>query len=392
MPPLVLAPHTELRESGASCSTFSLTRMSFVRVVTQGQTGCALEAYERLKTPVSGETVRLLVPEVVTLELDRHQRTLSDDFTARLGVLKKHVNTFDYWSEIADLRETLLECVETAKHDKVQRVEDMLGEMLTFLRSEKPVSLPLTPDIMCRARKRLIAGRMPRAERVSDQDAMIVESLVRHFEESRLSEQRLLFCSANHRDFAEERAAENKARSFVFNPLLAEGLPTVEFFTDLDSLLGFDEGYEASYEPSSRVELPDIDEVEPDWAAIEQESREEIEAHFVSAVSPNLPEAIREQRKKLAPRCFVWVDAARASGSPSAGPPEAHPIGRRPLAALVGASDGRQGPEPQAVGKGCYCSRESAVALPKTRFLCSQSRPSKPSRRLPTVNSEEAKN
>ncbi|MCH9034606.1 MAG: hypothetical protein IID42_08890 [Planctomycetes bacterium] len=44
------------------------------------------------------------------------------------------------------------------------------------------------------------------------------------------------------------------------------------------------------------------------------------------------------------------VEAWRGSGlgEPVRRSPASHPIDRRPLAALVGASDGRQGPEPQA--------------------------------------------
>jgi hypothetical protein len=45
----------------------------------------------------------------------------------------------------------------------------------------------------------------------------------------------------------------------------------------------------------------------------------------------------------------LWVSQRRSNlREPVRRPPAAHPIGRRPLASLVGASDGRQGPEPQA--------------------------------------------
>ncbi len=47
---------------------------------------------------------------------------------------------------------------------------------------------------------------------------------------------------------------------------------------------------------------------------------------------------------------------AQASGSPSAGRPAPLPIGRRLLASLVWASDGRLGPAPQASSASCLQS------------------------------------
>jgi hypothetical protein len=94
---------------------------------------------------------------------------------------------------------------------------------------------------------------------------------------------------------------------------------------------------------------------------------------------------------------FFWLLAvscgwsgARASGSPSAGPPVAHPIGRRQLAALVWASDGRQGPEAQAVGETAVAAENPAWRCRKRGFSAGPRPPDWQPRNLPTVNSEEA--
>ena len=284
----------------------------FVRVVTQGRPGCELQAYKRLKTLVAGKTVRLLVPEVVILELEQQRRTLCDDLTTGLGDLKKHVSTFGYWSEIADLRERLLRVIEKAKRAKLRRAAGLFSDIMSLLRSESVVLLDLTPEIICRAQKRLIAGNMPRADRESDQDAMIVESLAVHFASQVPSKSELLFCSANHRDFAEEHKADGRVRSFTLSALIANDLPPTKYYLDLDSLLGFDTGYEATYTASAQSQVPELDDTEPDWDAIERESRDEIEAHFASDVAPKLPEPIREQRSELVSDIRALLGACRS--------------------------------------------------------------------------------
>lgn len=287
----------------------------FYRIVTQGRPGCELVAYERLKTLVSGEVVRLLVPEVVLLELQKHRRLLANDLKERLGNLKKHINTFEYWSEIADVRGRLLKVVHEEKEAKLERAEELFDDVLSFLGSSAVIGLELTPDILCRARKRTIAGWMPRCGQRSDQDAAIIESLVAYFDTRGRDHHELLFCSENHTDFAEPLGTQTRDRKFKLNSVIATDLPSTKYYTDLDSLLEFDEGYESTFVPSAARPAYDPVANEPDWNVIEQQSRTEIEAHYCAEVLPKLPELIVQRRKELVRSIQGLLAACRACRS-----------------------------------------------------------------------------
>ena len=72
-----------------------------------------------------------------------------------------------------------------------------------------------------------------------------------------------------------------------------------------------------------------------------------IDVHLASATSGVLQRDIRYRRWLF--RRICGSSRRRSSlGEPVRRPPVSHPIGRRPLASLISASDGRQGPEPQA--------------------------------------------
>ena len=284
----------------------------FIRLITQGRPGCDLGAYERLKTLASNDVVRLLVPEIVLLELDKHRRGLTSELVNKIGGLRKHINTFAYWSEIADLRGLLLELVDKEKQAKLERSTELFDDVLSFLRSQTELSF--TADVLCRAQKRIMAGRMPRSVQNSSNDAGICESLICYFEAHGSSADELLFCSGNHSDFAERVHSSTKDRNFKLSALIADSLPPTKYYLDLDSLLAFDDGYERAFVSG----MPPLDfdpDDQPDWELIEQQSHKEIEAHFSADVLPRLPADIVQRRKTLVSDIQAILAECRACSS-----------------------------------------------------------------------------
>ncbi|MBC8551806.1 MAG: hypothetical protein H8D23_19330 [Candidatus Brocadiales bacterium] len=85
-------------------------------------------------------------------------RGLPRELKARFGELKASVNKTTVWSEIADAKESILQELDSLHEVKKQGWHDRFASIDKFLRSEHVTLLPYTPDIMCRAKIRLMRG------------------------------------------------------------------------------------------------------------------------------------------------------------------------------------------------------------------------------------------
>ena len=279
-----------------------------IRVLSQGKPGCEPELFEDLRALVTGNAFQLLVPDVVRFELDRQMRNFPRELRARFGELKASVNKTPVWSEIADAKEFIMKELDSLREAKKTGWHDRFANVDEFLRSDHVTRLPYTPDIMCRARIRLMRGGKPN----KDQDAAIIESLAAFFETCTDDHPALLFCSENHTDFAVELApGPERGRRFAINPEIAQVLPQTHYFLRLDELLKIDQGYESLPTPPegkeivqtmgmiSELEDEGYDDTDEYFAAVEEvedfyDSR--LSQEFLTNIRPNLPEELRRRR------------------------------------------------------------------------------------------------
>jgi len=279
-----------------------------IRVLSQGKPGCEPELFEDLRTLATRSAVQLLVPDVIRFEIDRQMRDLPRELRLRFGELKASVNKTSVWSEIADAKEGVLRQLGTLRESKELGWKDRFTKVDEFLRSECVTRIPYTPEIMCRARIRLMRGAKPR----KDQDAAIIESLAKFFEDSSDEQPVLLFCSENHTDFALElESGSDRNRRFAVDPEIAEVLPRTHYFVRLDELLQIDQGYESlpKHPESSEIaqamdrmrELEDegcydTDEYFAALGEVESLYEERLSQDFVANILPRLPQELRQRR------------------------------------------------------------------------------------------------
>ena len=285
----------------------------FVRVMSQGKPGCESELFDNLRTLVGGKALSLIIPEIVKFEIERHIRDLPLTVRQHFGDLKRVISTTSVWSEIQDAKESLLTELDTLRDEKIESWKKLHQEVTTFLESDKVASIPFTPEIMCRTRARIMRGAMPNPSSRRDQDAAIIESLITYFSQIIDSEPILFFCSENHTDFALELTeGKTKDRTFVLHPVLAADLPKSHFFTSLDELLRFDQGYESLHPPPQDAEMSraiarlEHFEIENDyesdqyfdaWGQVQTLHDERLIQIFANQVLPKLPEEFRQKRQ-----------------------------------------------------------------------------------------------
>jgi len=307
----------------------------WIRAMSQGRPGCETELLKRLRVLVAGKVLTLVIPEVVSLELEGEMRNLHENLTRRFEDLKDVISKKAVWSEIEDAKLLVLRKLDALRKQKIQRWKLTYKRISDLLKSSGAVHIPLTPEILCRAKKLMIRGGFPGKSRDFDQDAAIIESLVIYFSDIKDPESILFFCSANHSDFAVElTATESRERRFALHPKLQECLPESRYFITLEELLAFDRGYESLPPPTNEEILEameraqdlgleckyDLDSEEYRRAVCDLEELQELQRRqeYCTDVLLESPEDLRAKREDLVMdiqlllgrcrKCVSWDD------------------------------------------------------------------------------------
>ena len=211
----------------------------FIRVGSQGKPGCEIEHLRELGSMAEKKALRLLFPEVVKLEIEKHWQSFPQDLGNNVGGIRDRLSQAldkpPIWSELEDLRAALVQFLDTWKGDKRRDCEARHKEIQALV-SKHAEAIPLTYDIFLNAKRRQIAGKKPEPNNRADQDALIVESLCSFFRTCRDKEATLFFCSENTRDFALE--IDEKGR-YTLHPTIKDDLPESAFFTSLEPLVSY---------------------------------------------------------------------------------------------------------------------------------------------------------
>jgi len=279
-----------------------------IRIMSQGKPGCELNHFHSLKTLVEGNVFRLLVPEIVLLELEKEHRVNTKEYDNEFGKLKKGLSLATSWSEMEDVKEYLQTIIQNKKEDKIKDSKKHYFEILEFLESKDVEFIPFTVDILLRGKRRLMAGRMPKHGNNSDQDAFIIESLISYFEKCNDEKKQLMFCSENHKHFALECKSRQKDRIFNLHPIIQSDFPQSLYTIDLERMLDFTKGYESLPEPSNskitkaRQKLEELEIIEgfdfesDDYSEhfsnlvtlINEESAKQFNDEFLAKLSPEM--------------------------------------------------------------------------------------------------------
>lgn len=229
------------------------------RVVTQGKPGCEMEHFRELKELATKGKIELLHPEVVALEFEKLWTHFESELTANTDKMERAFKELlgkGTWSEVEDIHTVLPSFLTDYRGKKSKDATERHKEVSEFLASPSANTLDLHLDMWLRAKKRLMAGRVPpkrpdekteKRERERDNDLCIIETLYVFFDKlgGKKDVAQLLFCSANTRDFV----LENDGKIIGLHPCHAKGLPPSQYFTDLEGLLAFIKKHRKIKEP-----------------------------------------------------------------------------------------------------------------------------------------------
>lgn len=196
--------------------------------------GYTVQQIDKLSQLINSNSIKLLLPEIVEIELERKTKEQLITIKSQIENLKNTVDKSFPGSLLTDKNNLLKEIDRMFKKREVSShsVSKKLNEIF---KSENVIKIPLGQEIFFNAYKRVLKGLKPsKAERnfIIDHDCLIVESINYPILELRIKE--LIFCSANVNDFALKKDTKNK---FVINPELVPPLPKeTRFYSHLPEM------------------------------------------------------------------------------------------------------------------------------------------------------------
>ncbi|MCD2500159.1 PIN domain-containing protein [Clostridium sp. NSJ-145] len=233
----------------------------FIRLITNNDDN---KLFEELKVMIEEGIVKLLVPEIVILELEKQDRVAKDKIKEEFNCLNKNIKEVSkaLWSEVRYISEKISNLIEEEKSYKLQMWDNNYEDVRRYLTSSSVEYIEFTPEIMCKGEKRIIAGKLVRANSNSSQDSYNIESLISYFEFlGKNEEDELIICSNDIKDFSAAKKGENGF--YELHPNFKEKLPNTKCSQTLENLMKYiNYGFEYIYK--GNVEIKDnniIDEL-----------------------------------------------------------------------------------------------------------------------------------
>jgi hypothetical protein len=226
----------------------------------------------------------------VELEVDKFQLHMEVEFTNYFTEAEKGLEAVGEkfvkrpWNEMGDVKEALKKALREKQRAKLDDANKHYEQVKNLWRSKDVDHIAFSPDLMFRAKCRLISGKMPsdasgekkpdKLER--DSDACIVESLKFHFERHPVEDIAILcFCSENVSDFG--RKSEKDGKRYL-DANVREGLPNAPYFTNLKDLMAFVTSPTKVKEPTPEEEKKDIEKELQEEHARQVEALREVES------------------------------------------------------------------------------------------------------------------
>ena len=259
----------------------------YIRILTEEKLHTFLED---IKLLARSKLVKLIVPEVVILEMIKQNKSAIREFNNTYNKLKKDLNKSknDIWSEVRNSIDEICKTVENEKSKKIKLWNSNYDRLISFLESDDVDFVEFTPQIICNGHKRIISGGLPRSTSV-DQDAFNIESVISFMSNVDAHiDYELIVCTNDLKDYtSKEKSSLNRDFYEVHSTLkddfkstiCTSSLPLVMKYINFD-YSGIEEQCDAYEEITQLTIKGDIEDVEYDrkfnalTAKLNRETRE----------------------------------------------------------------------------------------------------------------------
>jgi predicted nucleic acid-binding protein len=219
--------------------------MKFIACDTNIYVYCALQTMddhdpqviEKLATGLDKGDARLLIPDIVAIELARVEQRSYESIREHIIKLKEQISAIQFQSYLAREKQGIISKLDELLKDREQSRVKAAQYIESLFSSPNSVEIEINTDDWLAAFKRVIRGSKPARQtdhqRGISVDCIIIESIARHLKGH--SEDELIICSNNISDFATfDKGTE---RHYIHPEIQASFCCPIRYYRSLPDLI-----------------------------------------------------------------------------------------------------------------------------------------------------------
>lgn len=142
--------------------------------------------------------VKLIVPEVTLLELEKAKLKFKEDYSFEFKKLKEVIKSQNVWNEINYIKKDLTNIIDTHEKVNIQNWEMGYNNLIKFLESDCTIKVSLDSDIICNLCRKTISGAIK--DRQSN-DFLFLSSVYKYMKNIYCKDTKLMLVTNDSKDF-----------------------------------------------------------------------------------------------------------------------------------------------------------------------------------------------
>ena len=151
-----------------------------------------------LSTLCKNNIVKLLVPEVTLLELEKANNKFKEDCSFEFKKLKEVINSHEMWNEINYIKKDLTTIIDSNEKVNIKNWETSYATLIKFLRDECNTEIALNPGIICELYRKKILGTI---EDRQGNDFLLLSSVYDYMKDKYSHDTKLILVTNDKKDF-----------------------------------------------------------------------------------------------------------------------------------------------------------------------------------------------
>lgn len=151
-----------------------------------------------LKTLCENNIVKLLVPEVVLLELEKHNKKIESDFKENFNKLRTSIKTQNLWNEVKYIQDDLTKIIDTHETTNLNNWKQGYQNLIEFLKKPYNTIINFNSEDICDLYRKKIC------EDISDSqsnDFLLLSSVYNHMKHIYHEDTKLILVTQDKKDF-----------------------------------------------------------------------------------------------------------------------------------------------------------------------------------------------
>ncbi len=194
--------------------------------------GDDLNTLKELHDLLDRQKIKLLLPEVVELELERGLENKIEGLKLKIGKIKELINKDNFDKRVkADLVKKLNDCIK----DREKNTKRVKEELQKIFASRNTIKIKIIQNNLLNSYRMFLLGKKPYNSKLKGEiqpDCIIIDLLQKFFQKK---DYKLYFCSQNKDDFTQN--PNKKGINLVIHKDISEKFEHIKYYQNLFELL-----------------------------------------------------------------------------------------------------------------------------------------------------------